>query len=139
MIEDFGEIPADQGEIEEQERAERKRRKIFLARELGKIRERISFPGIDPRHYEKVKAFEQEFSGYATPIDGLIARFEDQGMKIVFSPDPESGIIYVLPFDSDDFVNDSILPQLLQTDGIMNGDLKELVFLCKDQIKNRGK
>jgi len=139
MIEDFGDILADQGEIEEQERAEQKRKKIYLAKELGEIRERIPFPGIDPEHYVKLKAFEEEFPGYTTPIDELIGRLEEKGMKIVFGKDPESGNVHILPFDSDDIENDSILPQLLRTDGIMSGQLKELVFLCKDQIKGRGK
>lgn len=139
MIEDFGEILTDQGEIEEQERAEQKRKKISLARELEKIREEIPFPGIDPAQYAKLKDEEKEFSGYATPIDELVERLKAQGMKIVFGSDSESGNVFVLPFDSDDIENDSILPQHLQSDGVINDSLKNLILFCKDQIKERGK
>jgi hypothetical protein len=137
MIEDSGEILNDQKSIKERERAEQKRKKISLSRELEKIRERLPFPGIDPEHYSKLKAEEEEFPGYVTPIDELVARFKDRGMKVVLGNNPESGNVFVLPFDSDDIENDSVFPQHLQSDGIMNGQLRELVLLSKDQIKDK--
>lgn len=139
MSENFGNIPPSREEIEKREVAEQKRKRIHLARELGKILERLPFPGIDPEHYAKLKAEEEEFPRYVTPIDELVARFKDRGMKVVLGKNPESGNIFVLPFGSDDIENDSLLPQHFQPDGIMNKQLKELVSLSKDQIKDKGK
>ncbi|MCX6762983.1 MAG: hypothetical protein NT093_04370 [Candidatus Moranbacteria bacterium] len=115
----------------------RRRTVISLTKELWG--ERLSFPGIDPEQYAKLKAEEDElgdeFPGYATPIDKLVARFKDRGMKIVFGADPESGNVFVLPLDSDDIVNDSILPKHLRSDWIVNEPLKKLILLSKGKIK----
>lgn len=165
MIEDFGDIPPGQEGVKKQKQAngeemsddvltseealrlvkitERNSREIkritaiSLARELRD--ERLPFPGIDSEHYAKLKAEEEEFPGYATPIDELVERFKNQGMKIVFGKDPESGNVFVLPLDSDDIENDSIFPHHLWSDGILNGQLKELVSLSKDRVKDKRK
>ncbi|MFA5777224.1 MAG: hypothetical protein WC906_02190 [Parcubacteria group bacterium] len=139
MHENFGNPPVPQEKNNEQERAEQKRKRIALAKELSEIHERIPFSGIDPEHYAKLKAEEEEYPGYATPIDELVERFRNEGMKVAFGRDPKSGNIFILPSGSEDIENDSILPQHLNLDGIMDGRLKELVLLSKDYIKKQQK
>jgi len=103
-----------------------------LAKEIIINRERFPFPGIDPGRYSKLKAEEEEYTGYATPIDELIQRFKNEGMKVNFGRDPESGNVFILPFGSDDIENDSIFPEHLQTDEILDERLKQLILLSKD-------
>jgi len=99
--------------------------------EATKNRERFPFAGIDPESYAKLKTFDEQDPGYATPIDPLIARFRAEGMKVVLSPDAASGNIYILPAGSDDIENDSLIPRHLLESGIMDGHLKVLVRISK--------
>jgi len=101
--------------------------------EVTKNQERFPFAGIDPQSYAKAKAEEEEFPGFATPIDTLIARFRAEGMKVVLSPDAASGNIYILPAGSDDIENDSLIPRHLLESGIMDGHLKVLVRISKNR------
>jgi hypothetical protein len=118
--------------IEEIEKDRRKKRIIDLAKELSESRERLPFPGVNPYSYQKLKADEDEFPGYATPIDELIHRFKREGMKVVFGNDPESGNVFILPSGSDDVENDSILPKHLRVVESMDKRLKELILLYRD-------
>jgi hypothetical protein len=102
-----------------------------LAKELSESRESIPFPGIDSEGYQKLKANDEEFPGFVTPIDELVKRFESEGIKVVFGRDPESGNVFILPFGSDDVENDSIFPKHLQVGEAMDSRLKELVLVSR--------
>jgi hypothetical protein len=113
------------------EKEDRKKRIIALAKELSESRESISFPGIDAESYQKLKANDEEFPGFVTPIDELVQRFENEGIKVVFGRDPESGNVFILPFGSNDVENDSIFPKHLQIDESMDSRLKELILASR--------
>ncbi len=109
----------------------RKERTIALAVELSEGRESFPFPGVDPEAYSKIKAGQEEDPGYSTPIDELVERFKNEGIKVVLGKHPESGNVFILPSQSDDIENDSIFPRHLQINEGMNDKLKELISLGK--------
>jgi len=100
---------------------------IQLARGLFESHEHFPFSGIDPDEYSKMRASEEEFPGYTTPIDELIERFEKEGMKVVLGKHPESGNVFILPAGSEDIEQDSIAPRQLQISDGMDERLKNLV------------
>ncbi|OHA85608.1 MAG: hypothetical protein A2408_00960 [Candidatus Yonathbacteria bacterium RIFOXYC1_FULL_52_10] len=114
-----------------EEKSQKRREMIALATELSKSRERFAFPGIEAGSYQKLKAVEANFPGYATPIDKLVERFKNEGIKVVLGDDPESGNIHILPAHSDDINNDSVFPRHLQISEGMDGKLKQLILLNK--------
>jgi hypothetical protein len=78
--------------------------------------------------YAKARATDEEYPGYTTPIDVLLARFQADGMRVVLSPgDPESGNVYVLPMSSDDIGEDSISPRQLEVVAGMDAALVKLI------------
>lgn len=125
----MNEDPTKQSENSEKE--QKKGEFITLARELSESHESFPFPGIDPESYAAMKSAEEEFSGYATPIDALVNRFENEGIKVSLGEYPDSGNVFILPSGSDDIENDSIFPRHLQTDEAMDERLKQLILLQK--------
>ena len=123
----------DDGEKEKREKEKEARRieKVALAAEIIENHEFFAFPGISPDAYSRMKADEEEFPGFAAPIDDLIKRFKDEGMKIAFVPgdNPGMGNVFVLPGGSGDIENDSILPCKLQINEAMDDKLKVLILL----------
>ncbi|MFA5994496.1 MAG: hypothetical protein WC823_06070 [Parcubacteria group bacterium] len=119
-------------EVIEKEKAEIVRRKITLARELSESRECFPFTGINPYNYQETKAVEEEYPGYFTPIDELIAKFKQEGMKVVFGKNTENGDVFILPFGSDDIENDGVLPKIFQVTDNMNEKLRELMLLGRN-------
>jgi hypothetical protein len=107
----------------------RKEKIIALAVELSESRESFAFPGIDPEFYSKIKAGQEEDPDHSTPIDELVERFKNEGMKVVLGKYPESGNVFILPAQSDDIENDSVFPRHLQINEGMNDKLKELISL----------
>ncbi|HBP01462.1 MAG TPA: hypothetical protein DD454_04615 [Candidatus Moranbacteria bacterium] len=121
-------------QIEEaDEKQRRKERRMVLASELSYVQEAWRFPGIDPDSYAKLKAEEEELLGFCTPIDELIRRFENEGMKVVIVPwkNNKGHNIHVLPFGSDDIENDSIPPEKLQITEFLHEDFKEFILLSR--------
>jgi sugar phosphate isomerase/epimerase len=111
-------------------RAEQKKGEIItLAKELSESSESFPFPGIHPESYAKIKTEEEEYPGCATPIDELLERFANEGMKVVLGAHPESGNVFILPAGSDDIENDNLLPRSLQIDETMDERLKQLIVL----------
>ena len=109
----------------------RKEKIIALAAELFESNETFSFSGIDPESYSKMKASEEEDSRHTTPVDDLIERFKNEGMKVVLGKNPQSGNVYVLPSESINIEMDSISPRQLQLGEEMNEKLKELILLIR--------
>lgn len=106
-----------------------KREIIELARALSGGQETFSFPGIAPEFYSNMKAEELAYPGFATPIDDLLERFKNEGFKIVLGEHPESGNVFVLPAQSDDIENDSVLLSRLQDVGVTDARLRKLIQL----------
>lgn len=125
----MNEDPTKQSENSEKE--QKKGEFIALARELSESHESFPFPGIDPESYATLKSAEEEFPGYTTPINALIERFENEGIKVSLGEYPESGNVFILPFGSDDIENDSVFPRHLQIDEAMDERLKQLILLQK--------
>lgn len=105
-----------------------KQEKISLALELSESMENFPFPGIKPESYARIKADEEEFPGYATPIDELLKRFESEGLKVVLGKFPESGNVFILPQGSDDIENDNLFPRHLSTEGDIDERLLKLIL-----------
>ena len=109
----------------------KKEKIIALAVELNERHEVFPFSGIDQESYSKIKADEEEMPGYATPIDELIERFKNEGMKVVLGKNPQSGNVFVLPGQSDDIENDNLFPKHLNINDGMSDTLRELIALSK--------
>lgn len=114
------------------ERAERKREFITLSKELHERGEVFPFPGINPDAYARMKADDEEFPGFTTPIDVLIERCLKEGIKVSQGQYPESGNAVILPAQSDDLRSDSILPKHLQISDTMDEKLKRFILLNRD-------
>ncbi len=113
------------------------KRKVSLAVELWKQKEKFPFPEITEESYKKIKADEDDCPGFATPIDEILERCKQEGIKIVLHPgwNTVSGNVYVLPYGSNDIVNDSLFPRHLQADSVTDERLKEIIEL--DGISSR--
>jgi hypothetical protein len=121
---------AEQFEATTRERA--KKEYIALAKELHESKEVYPFPGIDPESYQTIKAEDQEYPGYTTPIDEILEKLKAQGMKVVLSTsDPESGNIFILPSQSED-MDDSLFPKHLTLSGGMDDKIKRLILAHKE-------
>ena len=113
----------------EKEREERVAEILRLVEEINRSGESLSFPGIHPEVYSRMKADEDEYPDYTTPIDELITRFQDEGIKVVLGKHPKSGNVFILPANSTDIEMDSIAPRQLSIDAVVNKQLKELIQL----------
>lgn len=125
----MNEIPSSESGNNDDEKEQKRHEIVALAKELSESQESFPFPGIHPESYSKIKAEEEEYPGCATPIDELLERFANEGMKVVLGAHPESGNVFILPRGSDDIENDSLLPRSLQIDEIMDEKLKQLILL----------
>ncbi len=111
------------------ERTEQKEEYITLGLELSRNPEGFPFPGIRSESYAIIKREEEEYPGFATPIDELLERFKKEGLKVVMSNDPASGNIFILPKNSMDVENDNLFPRHLEITSDMNDKLKMLIRL----------
>lgn len=110
--------------VKEQEKKER----IALAIELSKRSEGFPFSGIKPESYSIIKAVDEEYPGYTTPIDRMIENYRTQGIKVVLGNHPESGNIYILPLNSNNIEEDGLFPEHLLVTEDMNEGLKKLIL-----------
>jgi hypothetical protein len=104
--------------------------KISLAKELAQRSDPIPFPGIKIENYKELKSVEEEFPEYCVPIDPLLERFKNEGFRVVFpKKHPESGNVFIVPSQSTDVENDNLFPWQLDTDKVLDEDLKKLILL----------
>lgn len=122
----MSEGPPDHFEKEESARAESI---LEIAHAVIERNESFPFPGLGPEAHARLRAAEEEMPGYATPIDELVARFEQEGLKVALGTHPESGNVFVLRVGSDDIENDSVFPRHLRITDDMNEDLKRLFHI----------
>jgi hypothetical protein len=98
--------------------------------------ETFTFPGIRPEVYLNMKAVDDEFPGFTTPTDEIIARCQNEGIKIVLGDKPESGNVFVLPVTSDNIEMDGIIsPYQLIAENVTNEYLTELIRLAPKKEK----
>jgi len=108
-----------------EEKKMRIEKRNILAKELIENQEIFTFSGINQEAYLRMKNEEEELGIYATPIDESITRFEKEGIKVVLGKNPESGNIFILPSQSDDIENDSILIGKLEDNEELDGKIKK--------------
>ena len=102
---------------------------LTLAMELKESNERLSFPGLNTESYNLLKAEEEEeYPGFAPPIDEIITKCEEQGLKIEIGKNPDGSNMFLLPKNSDD-LDDSLRFKHLNRDSIDNEKFKKLVEL----------
>ena len=105
---------------------------LRLAVELSEHPEAFLFFGIDDAVYQTMKKGEEEvdpdYPDTTTPIDARVARLQLHGMKIVPGKNPQSGMVYVLPGDSDDIENDGLFPRHLNIHDDMDPRIKKLIL-----------
>lgn len=118
-------------QLEENEKEQKKEEIIALARELSESQESFPFPGITPESYAGLKSDEEKFPDCVTPIDTLVERFENEGIKVALGEYPENGEVYIVPSGSDDVENDGIFLRHLQINETMDERLKQLTSLKK--------
>lgn len=119
------------------ERSEIIEKRIALAKELSEQKEKFPFVGIIEEAYIKIKAGEDEFPGFVTPIAQILERCQNEGIKVVVvsGPNAESGNVYIIPSESDDIENNSIFPRHLKVDDTTDERLKKLVELDSISIR----
>lgn len=122
----------NQSESGDDEREQKRREIIALTRELSESQESYPFPGIDPEVYSKMKATDEEFPGYTTPVDKLVERFKSEGMKVIPGQYMESGNVYIVPSQSDNVEDRYVIPRQLQITETMDGKLKKLILISRE-------
>jgi hypothetical protein len=110
---------------------EKKREIIDLALELSQRSEGFPFPGIELEIYGRMKAIDEEYPGFKTPIDEVIGKCQAEGMKIGLGDHPEAGNVFILPLSSEDSKSDSIPASTLQINQTMDEKLRELILKTK--------
>ena len=109
-------------------------KKQLVASELYLKKEVFPFPGIKTASYLKLKKDDEEFPGFVTPIDELIHKFRNNGMRVVIGNHPKNPVI--IPGNSTDIIRDSILPNSLLLTENIKGKLRELIRLDRI-LKNK--
>ena len=104
---------------------------VQLATELVKRPESFPFKGLEDEAYAKIKATDEEYPGFTTPIDELIKKFADHGIKVSFGDDPKSGNIFLVPSNSSDVGNDGLSPKNFKATEDMDPELKKLIESAK--------
>lgn len=102
-----------------------------LAEVLAAERRVMAWPGIDPESYRIQKREEEEFPGFVTPIDEIIERCEQEGIRVYMVNNPRNLDVYIIPAGSSDPQQDSLLPRHLAPDPLMDESLAEIVELSK--------
>lgn len=102
--------------------------KVELAKELMESNEELDFPGLNIESYNTLKSEEKEYPGFATPIDEIIIKCEDQGLKIEIGSNPDGSNMFLLPAESDN-LDDSLRFKHLNLNSINNETFKKLANL----------
>lgn len=120
---------------EEQIKNSGKKEIIDLAKILYESKKVFPFPGIDPGAYLKMKRQEEEFQQEhperlaPKPIDELLKKFTEEGLRVAFGEYSESGNVFILPAGSTEIEYESILPKHLLIQDGMDENLKNLILM----------
>ncbi len=132
-------LKAEQEKLADQETIQRRKGEyIALAQELVDAKEGFPFPGMNPDSYARRKAQDQEYPGYSTDTDALVARFEAEGMKVVLGSDPKSGTVYILPKGSNSIEDDALFPRQLALSPELTEQLQRLIQGGIEQEQRKG-
>lgn len=118
-------------EAEKISRAEKQRAYVTLAAEMAEVREGFPFQGINQESYTTIKAEQERYPGYSTPIDELTVTFREQGFRVTLGDHPESGKAFILPLHSTD-MDDNLFPRHLAVASGMDEKLIRLIELSKE-------
>lgn len=112
----------------ENERERRVKEYITLGERLANRAEGFPFPGLTDESYRSLKEVAEEFPEYSTPIDELLKKLQDGGMKIDLVIG-QKGLadIHILPRENADPLMDNLFPRHLQITDDMDEDLKKLI------------
>ena len=124
-------VPSPEASIVVSDQEQKRELTVALALTLEGRGEALPFPGIKPEAYAKIKADEEEFPGYGTPIDELLARCASEGMRVVVSKNAQSGNAWVVPMGSADELNDVILLKHLDENAVTDISMQELLAAHK--------
>ena len=122
-------------ELEIDPKKERAEKILSLVEKISESGESLPFPGIYPEVYSKIKNDDDEYPGYTTPIDEIIERCKNEGIKVVLGKHSGSGNIFVLPTGSNNFDMDGLDPRQLIIDNIENEHLRELILLTSISLR----
>src|SRR3989344_6809527 len=117
-------------EIDGGERANKAAEVVALAKELIERNESFPFPSIDPDALSKMRAIDNEFPHYVTPVDTLLDRCRTEGIRVTFGKYPESGNVYIVPAGENEMGNENmrLLPRHLQVNEMMDRTLRALII-----------
>lgn len=105
---------------------------LRLAVELSESPESLPFFGINDETYATMKKGEEEpdpdYPDTTTPIDVRIKRLQEHGMKVVLGKNPQSGMVYILPGDSENIEDDGLFPRHLDISSDMDPRVKKLIL-----------
>ena len=113
----------------EKKKLEKAAKILILIEKIHESNESIPFPGIQPEIYSKMKKDEDEFPGYATPVDEIIERCKKEGIRVTLGKNPESNNVYILPASRADIERGEIQSDQLAIDAVENEHLRELIQL----------
>ncbi len=99
------------------------------AKELFESHETFPFPGTRSGLRDRLKAEQDDYPGFSTPINVLLNRFDQEGMKVVLGAESGCGNVYVIPANSDDVYMDNLFPRHLALDKITDERVRALVRL----------
>jgi hypothetical protein len=108
-----------------------------LAKELSERHEGFAFHGLEDESYSSLKATDEEYPGLVTPIDILIQRLKAHGFKVAFGDHVNSGQVFILPLDSNNTEDDSVLARHLKITDDMDPGLKTLILRSKAVAKDK--
>jgi hypothetical protein len=123
MSESLPQLPSN----EEQKKADREKY-IQLIETLSQKVDGFPFPGVDEETLKGLLEEEAKYPGFATPVEKLLIRMREEGIKIVQGVHPGSGNVFVVPLLSDDIENDSLFPRHLDPTPDMDSQLRELIL-----------
>ncbi|MFA6099979.1 MAG: hypothetical protein WC750_03835 [Patescibacteria group bacterium] len=108
-----------------------------MAKELSERHEGFAFHGLEDESYSSLKATDEEYPGLVTPIDILIQRLKAHGFKVAFGDHVNSGQVFILPLDSNNTEDDSVLARHLKITDDMDPGLKTLILRSKAVAKDK--
>ena len=113
---------------------------LELSIEVSERKEAFPFSGLDPEEYAKIKATDEEYPGFSTPVDEMIAKFEEQGMRLALSTfDSQKGNAYIIPGDMEPTQKNiedwGLKPENFEITNDMDESLKKLIEVAKDYKK----
>ncbi|MFI5205394.1 MAG: hypothetical protein ACHQVK_00475 [Candidatus Paceibacterales bacterium] len=130
----------------EQEKFPTKEELVALAKEFFEKENKaetesiVPFSGIKSDAYVNHKAGEAEYGVWTTPIDKILERFKNEGVKVDCARSKDGTLnyaeLFAVPAKSSDIVNDSIPLRQLVINETLSEDFKELILEAETWYKS---